>query len=215
MQLENAATGRRLFGSGEGRIQRRRFQEWGNNQRSRNVCRFIFHAHRGKRMSTNQQEGPRPGLPRRKGSSIASMISAAALAVVAGAAPLALAEPAQASTTYRSCTVTPKTPGYNYRSNRVDYYFVTACSGGRTISVQQRYWEDDGNKDQYLGSKTHPSRYYPQYRQQTWHSYYGPPNTESGPEEVYYQIRFRVYRNGTWSAWTAWESSGVLTINQP
>lgn len=164
-------------------------------------------------MLFNRQAGTRPGLSRRKGSAVASMVSAAALAVVTGAAPLALAEPAQASTTYRGCTVTPYTP--SYKPYRVDYYFVAACSGGRSISVQQRYWEDDGEHDQLLGSKTFPTRYYSQYKQETWHSYYGPPNTENGPEEVYYQIRFRVYRNGTWSSWTAWESSGVRIINQP
>src|SRR3954471_21076678 len=119
-------------------------------------------------MLFNRQAGPRPRPSRRKGWTAASMVSTAALAVLTGAAPLALAEPAQASTTYRGCTVTPYRPGY--KPYKVDYYFVTACAGGRSISLQQRYWEDDGEHDQLLGSKTFPTRYYSQYKQETWHS---------------------------------------------
>ncbi|MDI3330295.1 MAG: hypothetical protein QJR09_06090 [Micrococcus sp.] len=136
------------------------------------------------------------------------------LLVTAFFAPLAVA-PAQASTTLRGCTVTPLRPSVNLNAGTVVFRFEATCSAGRTIRVQGQGWEEDRGADQKLTNRhTFPNRNYKKYETHTFRLRTGIPNTEAGDEEVYSQVRFRVYRGDTWSNWTDWESSPVRVIDQ-
>ena len=70
-----------------------------------------------------------------------------ALTAVAAAAPLALALPAQASTTSGLCTVTPWAPFFDHLDSSgqkmITYGTTVYCSSGRSIEIQDQRWDDD------------------------------------------------------------------------
>ena len=143
-------------------------------------------------------------------------IGAALLAIAA--APFALAGPAQATTTANGCSVTPLAPVFAGVAGpppvvkQIRYNVVLACAPGRTVEVQQMFFEDDAppDPDDFTGTSIN-----------TWNptgiitrGTTAPlSNTEAGPETIYQRVRFRVTPvGGVQSAWTPFESSGSLTI---
>ena len=127
-----------------------------------------------------------------------------ALTAVAAAAPLALALPAQASTTSSLCTVTPQAPVFDHLDSSgqkvIKYATTVYCQSGRSIEIQDQRWDDDTwdfipSADDPYGTttvdksvtKTLPDA-------DAW----GDDN-----EEMYHSVRFRVTSNGVTSPWTA------------
>ena len=70
-----------------------------------------------------------------------------ALTAVAAAAPLALALPAQTSTTNGLCTVTPWAPFFDHLDSSgqkvINYGTTVYCQSGRSIEIQDQRWDDD------------------------------------------------------------------------
>ena len=70
-----------------------------------------------------------------------------ALTAMAAAAPLALALPAQASTTTGLCTVTPWAPAFDHLDSSgqkvISYGTTVYCQSGRSIEIQDQRWDDD------------------------------------------------------------------------
>ena len=154
----------------------------------------------------------KPGLFRRLS------IGAALLGVAA--APVALAVPADAATALQGCTLNPLAPVYAGRNaafvKQVRHNVVIVCAPGRSLEVQQMMFEDDvpPDPDDFTGTVVN-----------TYTSGAGGfvgtqgvtvplPNTEAGPETIYQRVRFRVTpaATGVQGPWTAFESSGSLTI---
>ena len=144
-------------------------------------------------------------------------LSIGAALVALAAAPLALAVPAHAATTANGCTVNPLTPVFAGVTGppvvkKVRYNFVVSCAPGRSVEVQQMYFEDDvpPNPDDFTGTDSNP---YNPTGIQTKGNTELLPDTEAGPEEIYQKVRFRVTpTGGAPFGWTAFESSGTLTI---
>jgi hypothetical protein len=130
----------------------------------------------------------------------------------AAAMPIAMAAPASAATS-SGCTVTPLKPifaGFNSSGVKlVDYRIAVSCASNRTVSIQQhRYEEDDWpNPDDSLGTTSFGTS-----GVRILHNVRTLVNTESGNEEVYQKVRFRVTSNGVTSPWTSNEKSAVLSI---
>lgn len=144
-----------------------------------------------------------------------TLISVASMAFITGAVPLTVASPASAETTTRGCTVAPRFPGpFDKDRGEVLYRQRVTCTAGRTISVQLRIYEEDKGKDQLQLRYNYPNVSYSKYGSRVWSRWFQPPNTENGDEEVYQSVRFRVWRNGTWSNWTAWERTYAYTVDQ-
>lgn len=135
------------------------------------------------------------------------------------AVPVALAAPAQASTTNFNCTVTPLKPvfaGFNSSGVKlVDYKIQVRCYSDRYINITQQRWEEDDwpNGDDHLGTS---------YFSRHLNYWSGPVtisnvrtlvNGEVGNEEVYQQIRWQEGSNGVWSPYTGWKYSGVTSFS--
>lgn len=143
-----------------------------------------------------------------KKSAFAALAAAAASIVL----PIAMASPASAATS-SGCTVTPLKPifaGFNSSGVKlVNYRVAVDCAAGRTVSITQQRYEEDGflNPDDYLGTTswtTSGTRVLNNVRTLV--------NTESGDEEVYHKVQFRVTSNGVTSPWTSYQKSSVLSI---
>ena len=147
-----------------------------------------------------------------------------ALTAVAAAAPLALALPAQASTTSGLCTVTPQAPVFDHFDSSgqkvIQYPTTVYCQSGRSIEIQDQRWDDDTydlvpSADDPYGRTTYnipfnsTATMYKSFLQvlpdaDAW----GDDN-----EEMYHSVRFRVTSNGVTSPWTAWEDSTVVSFH--
>ena len=137
-----------------------------------------------------------------------ALVTLAAAAVV----PITMAAPASAATS-SGCTVTPLKPifaGFNSSGVKlVNYRISVSCTSNRTVSIQQRRYEEDGflNPDDFLGATSFNTS-----GVRTLSNVRTLVNTESGNEEVYQKVRFRVTSNGVTSPWTSYEKSAVLSI---
>ena len=137
-----------------------------------------------------------------------ALVTLAAAAV----APIAMAGSASAATS-SGCTVTPLKPifaGFNSSGVKlVNYRISVSCTSNRTVSIQQRRYEEDGflNPDDFLGATSFNTS-----GVRTLHNRRTLVDTESGNEEVYQKVRFRVTSNGVTSPWTSYEKSPVLSI---
>ncbi|HYO86691.1 MAG TPA: hypothetical protein VES01_09590 [Dermatophilaceae bacterium] len=141
-------------------------------------------------------------------SKIAALTVAAAGAIL----PIAVASPAQAATS-SGCTVTPLKPifaGFNSSGVKlVNYRISVSCWSNRTVSITQQRYEEDGflNPDDFLGSTSFTTS-----GVRTLSNVRTLVNTESGNEEVYQKVRFRVSSGGVTSPWTSFQKSSVLSI---
>ena len=130
----------------------------------------------------------------------------------AAAVPIAMAAPASAATSSR-CTVTPLKPifaGFNSSGVKlVDYRISVSCASNCTVQIEQRRYEEDAwpNPDDFLGASSFST-----YGVRTLSNVRTLVNTESGNEEVYQKVRFRVTINGHTLPWTSWEKSPVASI---
>ena len=138
--------------------------------------------------------------------------------LAAAAAPLALAVPAEATTSARGCTVRPVRPAFAGTVagvKQVRYDVAFSCAGNRQIEIQQAFWELDAPPD--------PD----DFNGYAWQSRtFAQPNVAlrgvtrplddddlGNAEEIYQNVRFRVsVGGGAFSSWTTYESSPVLTI---
>jgi hypothetical protein len=142
-------------------------------------------------------------------------VGTALLAVAA--APLALAVPAEATTSALGCSVRPLKPlpgGVSGGVKQVDYEILYTCLGGRTVQVQQFFLEDDTapNPDDVTGNQL-TLRAFPTTNIDQRTVTRPLANTEGGNEEVYQKVRFRVsIGGGAFSPWTAFERSNTLSI---
>ena len=134
-------------------------------------------------------------------------------AATAALLPVAAASSASASTTSSGCTVTPLKPifaGFNSSGVKlVNYRITVSCLSNRTVSIDQRRYEEDGflNPDDFLGSTPFSTS-----GVRTLSNVRTLVNTEGGNEEVYHKVRFRVSSGGVTSPWTSYEKSPVLSI---
>jgi hypothetical protein len=139
-----------------------------------------------------------------------ALVTLAAAAVV----PIAMAAPASANTS-SGCTVKPLRPNFtgSFTTSgvkKVDYGISVSCAPNRTVSIEQRRYEEDGglfNSDDFLGASSFNT-----FGVRTLSNVRTLVDTESGNEEIYHKVRFRVTSNGVTSAWTPWEKSPVLSI---
>jgi hypothetical protein len=145
-----------------------------------------------------------------------ALVAAAALAV-----PVALAMPAQASTTSNGCTVTPHTPYHNgdftaSGLKRINYEVDVSCAAGLTVTIYQERWEQDPNQsDDFIGSSTLVSSF--TAAGSTTRTVTATlPDTDDftdNYEEMYQRVRFEVTSGPVTSPLTAWEYSGVRAIH--
>lgn len=153
----------------------------------------------------------KPGTLRRLG------LGAAMIAVAA--APLTMAAvPASATTPLQGCALNPLDPVFAGRNaagvKQVRHNFVATCVGNRSIEVQQMFFEDDvaPDPDDFTGTVISTVNF-PNPAITTRGVTVVLPNTDPGVERIYQRTRFRVSVNGgPLSAWTLFESSGVLQI---
>lgn len=144
-----------------------------------------------------------------------ALISAVSLGLIGG--PVALAAPADASTSERGCTVDPRKPTSG--DHKVDFRISVDCRGNKTVQIRQLRFEDDRGRrnDDFPGHSTFWESFDRNDRSVTLHSFDRVPNLDRrGTEEVYQLVSFRV-RSGNsdnWSDWTRWEKSDVATIHR-
>jgi hypothetical protein len=141
-------------------------------------------------------------------------------------APVALAAPANASTSEHGCTVDPLKPTTHdgstwdpWRdSTHADFRIQVDCSGDRTVEIRQlRVAGGDGSRHHaILGFSTFWESFDHGSDSVTLHSPDRIPNLDRHhSEEVFQFVSFRV-RSGHgdhWSDWTDWEKSDVATIH--
>jgi hypothetical protein len=147
-----------------------------------------------------------------------------ALAAVAAAAPLALALPAQASTTSSLCTVTPWEPFFDHIDSTgqkvINYGTTVYCQSGRTIEIQDQRWDDDTydlvpSADDPHGITTYTITFNSTAVEYKSAAKALPDSDAWGDdnEEMYHSVRFRVTSNGVTSPWTKWEDSTVVSFH--
>jgi hypothetical protein len=113
--------------------------------------------------------------------------------IVAAAAPLAVALPAEAATS-SGCTVTPLQPvfaGFNSSGTKLVRFSVNvSCAADRTVYIQQQRYEEDwdgwlfDDSDDSLGTVSF-TRTFAGAASTTVSSIRTLPNTEDGNEETY------------------------------
>ena len=138
-----------------------------------------------------------------------ALISAVSLGLVGG--PVALAAPADASTSLRGCTVDPLKPT-DLRYNRADFRISVDCNGNKTVEVRQRRFEQDSRRHEtFLGRSTFTERFDRRDGRVVIHSR---DNVKRDPsrDRVFQEVSFRVKSGNNWSDWTRWEKSDVAVI---
>jgi len=147
-----------------------------------------------------------------------------ALTAVAAAAPLALALPAQASTTSSMCTVTPQAPVFDHLDSSgqkvIKYGTTVYCPSDRSIEIQDQRWDDDTSDFVPSADDPHGITTYTITFTSTSVVYESAAKTlpDSDPwgddnEEMYHSVRFKVTSNGVTSPWTTWEDSTVTSFH--
>jgi hypothetical protein len=147
-----------------------------------------------------------------------------ALTAIVAAAPLALALPAQASTTSSLCTVTPQAPVFDHFDSAgqkvIKYATTVYCQSGRSIEIQDQRWDDDtwdfvSNADDPYGTTTYNVTFNGTTTVDKSVTKTLPDADAWGDdnEEMYHSVRFRVTSNGVTSPWTAWEFSTVVSFH--
>lgn len=145
-----------------------------------------------------------------------ALTSTVSMGLIGG--PVALAAPADASTSDRGCTVDPLKPttrwGSGWDSRLVDFRISVSCRDDKTVEIRQRRFEDDHGRrhEDFLGSSQFRVSFVNRDRSVTVHSFDRVPNVDRrSHEEVFQAVSFRV-RSGNWSDWTIWEKSDIATI---
>jgi len=146
-----------------------------------------------------------------------ALISAVSLGLIGG--PVALAVPADASTSLRGCTVDPLKPRADDKKDdwkkgdwkkEVDFKIRIDCNGKKTVDVRQKLFEKKSYRhDDSLG--------YCKFEKH-FDSHDGRVTTNCKADarkgdKVYHEVSFRVKTGNNWSDWTKWERSEVVTIH--
>lgn len=141
-------------------------------------------------------------------------LSACALSIpglLLGALP-ALAAPA--------CTFTPYRPDYAYTNSSgvkvLKYRLKVYCAQERYVNFEQLIMEEDGgflNEDDHLATEYAENHHYAAGETYTYVSHWTLPDTETGQEEMYQQVKFQEGSGGVWSPWYGWYVSPVLAIS--
>ena len=140
-------------------------------------------------------------------------------AAVAVALPLAMVSaPAQAATTVNGCTVAPIRPAVAQPGGVPQVRFATrvTCVGDRIVQIRDQRREADAPAgiagDDSYGSTTYLETFESGSTRVVFTND-AVTSTENSNEEVYHRTSFRVASIGGVSAWTAFENSPVLSVN--
>ena len=156
-------------------------------------------------------------------------------AIAAAALPLAVAAPAQASTTKDGCTVDPLPPEFRgtFTAANVPYVYYPydvsciASASGLSVEVKTETWESDragwagdidangvNNADEdRIGSATTTRNFGPAGGATTVDVRGVLPHTDTDfDEEVYHAVKFRVTSGPVTGKWTTLELSQATTI---
>lgn len=141
-----------------------------------------------------------------------TLVSAVTLGLLGG--PVALAAPADASTSYRGCTVDPLRPT-SQRNHWADFRIRVGCRDNSVVEIKQLRYEDQRGRryDAYLGGSTFWESFNRRGGTVTVHSYdVVPIQNRHSSERVYQLVSFRVRVGNHWSNWTRWERSTEATV---
>jgi len=139
-----------------------------------------------------------------------ALISAVSLGLVGG--PVALAIPADASTSLRGCTVDPLKPT-DERNNKADFRIKVDCNGNKTVEIRQKRFEKDRHgRDDFLGRSEFTEHFRHHDGRVIIHSK-DKVEKDKGKDRVYHEVSFRVKTGNNWSDWTKWERSDVAKID--
>lgn len=142
-----------------------------------------------------------------------ALVAAVTLGLLGG--PVVGAAPADATTSYRGCTVNPLRPS-TQRNHWVDFRIRVDCQDNRTVQIKQLRYEDQGGRtrDDFLGGTTF-WRSFNRRGTVTLHSYdVVPIQGRHSSERVYQLVSFRVRVGNHWSNWTRWEKSAEATVRR-
>ena len=139
-----------------------------------------------------------------------ALISAVSLGLIGG--PVALAVPADASTSLRGCTVDPLKPT-DLRNNRADFRIKIDCNGKKTVEVRQKRFEKDRHgRDDMIGHRRDFTEHFDRHDGRVIIHSKDSVEADKGKDRVYHVVSFRVKSGSNWSDWTKWERSDVATI---
>jgi hypothetical protein len=140
-----------------------------------------------------------------------ALISAVSLGLIGG--PVALAVPADASTSLRGCTVDPLKPTDAGR-NVAEFKIRIHCNGNKVVDVRQKRFEKNRNgRDDKLGDSTWRNLDFDRRHDHTTLSKKDWIDKDKGKDRVYHEVSFRVKSGNNWSDWTKWERSDVARIS--
>ncbi len=140
-----------------------------------------------------------------------ALISAVSLGLIGG--PVALAVPADASTSLRGCTVNPLKPT-DAGKNVAEFKIKIDCNGKKVVEVRQKRFEKDRNgRDDKLGNTTEWRKYFDKHDGKVTVSKKADVDKDKGKDRVYQEVSFRVKNGNNWSDWTKWERSDVARIS--
>jgi len=138
-----------------------------------------------------------------------ALISAVSLGLIGG--PVALAVPADASTSLRGCTVDPLKPTDAGR-NLAEFKIRIDCNGKKVVEVRQKRFEKDRHgRDDFLG-RSEFKESFDRHDGRVTVSNKDSVHKDKGRDRVYQEVSFRVKSGNNWSDWTKWERSDVATI---
>lgn len=143
-----------------------------------------------------------------------TIVSALTLGLLGG--PLAWAAPADATTSYRGCTVNPLRPSPQ-RNHWADFRIRVDCQDNGSVEIKQLRYEDQGGprRDDFLGGTTFWHIFGRRGGTVTLHSYdVVPIQGRHSSERVYQLVSFRVRVGNHWSNWTRWEKSAEANVRR-
>ncbi|CAN7549488.1 hypothetical protein [Arthrobacter sp. LjRoot14] len=139
-----------------------------------------------------------------------ALISAVSLGLIGG--PVALAVPADASTSLRGCTVDPLKPT-DAGKNVAEFKIRIHCNGNKIVDVRQKRFEKDRHgRDDRLGSSEWRRLEFNRHDERMTLSKKDTVDKDKGKDRVYQEVSFRVKSGNDWSDWTKWERSDVAVI---
>jgi hypothetical protein len=139
-----------------------------------------------------------------------ALISAVSLGLIGG--PVALAVPADASTSLRGCTVNPLKPT-DAGKNLAEFKIRIHCNGNKIVDVRQKRFEKDRHgRDDRLGSSEWRRLEFNRHDERMTLSKKDSVEKDKGKDRVYQEVSFRVKSGNNWSDWTQWEGSDVAVI---
>lgn len=126
-----------------------------------------------------------------------ALISAVSLGLIGG--PVALAVPADASTSLRGCTVDPLKPT-DAGKNVAEFKIRIHCNGNKIVDVRQKRFEKDRHgRDDRLGSSEWRRLEFNRHDERMTLSKKDTVDKDKGKDRVYQEVSFRVKSGNDWS----------------